>query len=103
MRLFDQLKSPSDMVNGIFRGVLLSEVTCLRCGSVSSTRDPFLDLSLDFPERIQVPSTTAPSGQRRAPTDAVESAAECKLSGVSRTQPPSQQTRSGCGADRPCG
>ncbi|WFD42222.1 hypothetical protein MPSI1_000863 [Malassezia psittaci] len=35
------------VVHRTFCGVLQSSVTCLRCGKVTLTRDPFLDLSLD--------------------------------------------------------
>ena len=33
----------------IFQGMLMNDVTCLRCGQMSSKRDPFSDLSLDLP------------------------------------------------------
>lgn len=35
------------VVHRTFCGVLQSSVTCLRCGKVTHTREPFLDLSLD--------------------------------------------------------
>ncbi|XP_063307650.1 ubiquitin carboxyl-terminal hydrolase 49 [Pelobates fuscus] len=39
------------VVNTIFHGQLLSQVTCLTCSYKSDTVEPFWDLSLEFPER----------------------------------------------------
>lgn len=39
------------VVETVFEGRLKSEVRCLECGNVSSTVEPFWDLSLEFPER----------------------------------------------------
>ncbi|XP_071993426.1 ubiquitin carboxyl-terminal hydrolase 49 [Engystomops pustulosus] len=39
------------VVNTIFHGQLLSQVTCLTCTYKSDTVEPFWDLSLEFPER----------------------------------------------------
>ncbi|XP_043932855.1 ubiquitin carboxyl-terminal hydrolase 49 [Protopterus annectens] len=39
------------VVNTIFHGQLLSQVTCVTCNYKSNTVEPFWDLSLEFPER----------------------------------------------------
>uniref|UniRef100_A0A493T9C3 ubiquitinyl hydrolase 1 n=1 Tax=Anas platyrhynchos platyrhynchos TaxID=8840 RepID=A0A493T9C3_ANAPP len=39
------------VVNTIFHGQLLSQVTCITCNYKSNTVEPFWDLSLEFPER----------------------------------------------------
>ncbi|NWU93267.1 UBP49 hydrolase, partial [Upupa epops] len=39
------------VVNTIFHGQLLSQVTCITCDYKSNTIEPFWDLSLEFPER----------------------------------------------------
>ncbi|XP_077017891.1 ubiquitin carboxyl-terminal hydrolase 49 [Tamandua tetradactyla] len=39
------------VVNTIFHGKLLSQVTCISCNYKSNTIEPFWDLSLEFPER----------------------------------------------------
>ncbi|NXA80509.1 UBP49 hydrolase, partial [Thryothorus ludovicianus] len=41
------------VVNTIFHGQLLSQVTCRTCNYQSNTVEPFWDLSLEFPERYQ--------------------------------------------------
>lgn len=50
------------VLNTIFHGQLLSQVTCLSCKRKSNTVEPFWDLSLEFPERyhrMEKPSTAA--------------------------------------------
>ncbi|KAM8973393.1 ubiquitin carboxyl-terminal hydrolase 44 [Pelodytes ibericus] len=45
------IKQVLNVVNNIFHGQLLSQVTCLACDNKSNTVEPFWDLSLEFPER----------------------------------------------------
>ncbi|XP_061495530.1 ubiquitin carboxyl-terminal hydrolase 44 [Rhineura floridana] len=45
------IKQVLNVVNTIFHGQLLSQVTCLACDNKSNTIEPFWDLSLEFPER----------------------------------------------------
>uniref|UniRef100_A0A3Q3JS35 Ubiquitin carboxyl-terminal hydrolase n=1 Tax=Monopterus albus TaxID=43700 RepID=A0A3Q3JS35_MONAL len=45
------IKQVLSVVNTIFHGQLLSQVTCLVCDHRSNTVEPFWDLSLEFPER----------------------------------------------------
>ncbi|KAE8615401.1 hypothetical protein XENTR_v10008506 [Xenopus tropicalis] len=45
------IKQVLNIVNNIFHGQLLSQVTCLACDHKSNTIEPFWDLSLEFPER----------------------------------------------------
>ncbi|XP_073069752.1 ubiquitin carboxyl-terminal hydrolase 44 [Manis javanica] len=47
------IKHVLNVVNNIFHGQLLSQVTCLACDNKSNTIEAFWDLSLEFPERYQ--------------------------------------------------
>ncbi|XP_019587712.2 ubiquitin carboxyl-terminal hydrolase 44 isoform X1 [Rhinolophus sinicus] len=47
------IKQVLNVVNNIFHGQLISQVTCLACDNKSNTIESFWDLSLEFPERYQ--------------------------------------------------
>uniref|UniRef100_S4RPZ9 ubiquitinyl hydrolase 1 n=1 Tax=Petromyzon marinus TaxID=7757 RepID=S4RPZ9_PETMA len=47
------LRHVLQVVNTIFQGQLLSQVTCMSCLHKSDTVEPFWDLSLEFPARYQ--------------------------------------------------
>ena len=44
-------KLNSSIVDEIFAGQMISIVNCKRCGNISETFDPFLDLSLPIPSK----------------------------------------------------
>ncbi|XP_078488063.1 zinc finger protein 3 [Ciona intestinalis] len=48
----------SKVVHAVFEGKLHSMVKCLECGNISSTIEPFWDLSLEFPQRYHVNAYT---------------------------------------------
>ncbi|XP_060068229.1 ubiquitin carboxyl-terminal hydrolase 44-like [Ylistrum balloti] len=48
------INGAEDIVNETFQGELVSQVTCLKCKKVSETHEPYMDLSLEFPERYQI-------------------------------------------------
>ncbi|KPP65973.1 ubiquitin carboxyl-terminal hydrolase 49-like [Scleropages formosus] len=55
------------VLNTIFHGQLLSQVTCLSCNYKSNTVEPFWDLSLEFPERYHsVSKSTSTLACRRS-------------------------------------
>ncbi|XP_048241529.1 ubiquitin carboxyl-terminal hydrolase 44-like [Haliotis rufescens] len=52
-----QCEEKPNMMAELFQGELTSQVKCLACRNVSSRHEPFMDLSLEFPERYQFTST----------------------------------------------
>lgn len=44
----------SKFLENLFQGQLVSQVTCLQCKNVSQCFEPYMDLSLEFPERYQI-------------------------------------------------
>lgn len=44
----------SKLLDSIFQGQLVSKVQCLSCKNMSETYEPYMDLSLEFPDRYQI-------------------------------------------------
>ncbi|XP_050410971.1 ubiquitin carboxyl-terminal hydrolase 44 isoform X3 [Patella vulgata] len=55
--LLPEYSHHSNILADTFQGQLISQVTCLKCDNQSSTHEPYLDLSLEFPDRYQITSS----------------------------------------------
>jgi ubiquitin C-terminal hydrolase len=45
---------PASMISEIFQGQMVSQITCQECGNVSTTQEPFYDISLELPKEKQM-------------------------------------------------
>jgi ubiquitin carboxyl-terminal hydrolase 12/46 len=52
----DSVHGPSTWIQGLFGGILANETHCLRCNSVTSRQERFLDLSLETEDNSSVTS-----------------------------------------------
>ncbi|WFD29785.1 ubiquitinyl hydrolase 1 [Malassezia sp. CBS 17886] len=83
------------VVHRTFCGLLQSSVTCLRCGSTTHTKEPFLDLSLDVrkddaPLEAQAMELAFAAGKkRRGKKDEKEKKVRESVAGTPSTQPQS--------------
>lgn len=61
-----------DVITSLFQGELVSELKCLRCGYTSHSYEPFMDLSLEFPDQFQPQQRAAPNGRAASESCCIE-------------------------------
>jgi len=90
---------PVSVVDGVFKGTLISQVTCMTCKSVSVTEEPFFDLSLAIeppPSKVKGPvRASAKKKSRRKKSGSESEGSDSDYSDSSKATP-SRLSRDPC-------